>query len=454
MGCNCSIEYPKIHNDITIEITTNKNYKPLKTKSLKKNKVIIHSLIDSHNSLNENITNSNLTEKNEVETFFIPKKSEDNQRITKNSNIKKIISKPISEQLDKNKKGKTKFIKVKKTHPERVSYLKDITKDSFSYFYLDNTFTVFTSINNILTLVYSTKEKFIIFFDLIDNKKISVIKGAHKELITNIRHSLDINKKRDLILTISYDSNIKLWDYNNLECLTDIIDIYNNGYLFSACFFKAKNILNIIASNYSENNDALKVYDLKGNFIKKINESNGGVNCIDSYYDINKTKNYYIIAGYIGCLKSFDFNKNKLYHIYKEDMLEDYNDHCSFVVNYKKYSKIVNLIESSGDGFIRIWNFNSAELLKKIFVYNKRIFGICFWSDNFIFIGCEDKMIKLVDIKNGEVINNLVGNNNAVINIKKIRHPKYGDCLISQGIKDNQIKLWIKKFRKKRKNKI
>ena len=63
-------------------------------------------------------------------------------------------------------------------------------------------------------------------------------------------------------------------------------------------------------------------------------------------------------------------------------------------------------------------------------------------------------MIKLVDIKNGEVINNLVGNNNAVINIKKIRHPKYGDCLISQGIKDNQIKLWIKKFRKKRKNKI
>ena len=57
-------------------------------------------------------------------------------------------------------------------------------------------------------------------------------------------------------------------------------------------------------------------------------------------------------------------------------MLEDYNDHCSFVVNYKKYSKIVNLIESSGDGFIRIWNFNSAELLKKIKEFLGSVFGV------------------------------------------------------------------------------
>ena len=346
-------------------------------------------------------------------------------------------------------KQKTRLIKVKKTHPERISYLKDITKDSFSYFYLDNTFTVFNSFNDILTLVYSTKDKSIVSFDLIHNIKINAIKGAHKELITNIRHTQDIPNKRDLLLTISYDSNIKLWDFNNLECLTDIVDIYKSGYLFSACFLKLNDIFYIITSNYSENNDEIKVYDITGNFIKNLENLNGSTNFIDTFYDIKNDKNY-IITGNIGCVKSFDFVEDKLYREYSE---EDFNDHCSVVINCRQYSKAVNLIESSGDGVVRIWNFHTGVLLKKIMTYNKRVLGICLWSDNFIFVGCEDKMVKLIDIKNGEVINNLVGSNDVVINIKKITHPKFGDCLISQGIKDSQIKLWIKKFKRKKKKK-
>ena len=186
---------------------------------------------------------------------------------------------------------------------------------------------------------------------------------------------------------------------------------------------------------------------LSGNEIIKINDSYGSTNFIDSFFDIKTSKNY-IITGNIGCIKSFDYNENKLYHIYSD---EDYNDHCSIIVNYKKYTNLVRLIESSGDGIIRIWNFYTSELLKRIIIYNKRLLGICLWSDNYIFIGCEDKTIKLVDIKNGEVLNNLIGDNNIVLNIKKINHPKFGDCLISQGFKDNQIKLWVKKFQKKKK---
>ena len=454
-------EYPDIHNDLTIEITSNKNYKIFKKKSSKNNEeIIIRSVIDDYKALNKNATKIKLKEKNvtnEIQKIQVPKKY---QRITKNKKINDCVSKKgnnnndvygesvkTNKKFEKNEKQKTRIIKVKKTHPERISYLKNITKDSFSYFYLDNTFAIFTSISSILTLVYSTKEKSIESFDLIENKKINSIRGAHKELITNIRHTKDDKNKRDLLISISYDSNIKLWDYNILECLADIADIYKSGYLFSACFLKDKEIFYIITSNYSENNDVLKVYDLSGNFITNINDSYESTNFIDSFYDIKTNKNY-IITGNIGCVKSFDFKKNKLYHIYSE---EDFNDHCSLVVNYKKFSKIVNLIESSGDGLIRIWNFHTGEFLKRITVFSKKIFGICLWSDNYIFIGCEEKMIKLVDIKNGEVINNLIGNNEAVLNIKKITHPKYGDCLISQGTKDNQIKLWIKKFKRKKK---
>ena len=345
------------------------------------------------------------------------------------------------------KNPKIKKIKIKKTHPERITYLKDITKDSFSYFYLDNTFIVFTSVQNILTLIYATKEKSIISFDLIENKKINAIKGAHKELITNFRHIQDIKNKRDLVISISYDSNIKLWDYTNLECLTDIENIYESGYLFSSCFLNNKDNIYIITSNYSENNDILKVYDLTGNKIMDINDSFGSTNFIDIYYDKKKKKNY-IITGNIGCVKSFDFNENKLYHVYSE---EDFNDHCSVIINSNQYTSVVKMIESSGDGIVRIWNFHTNELLKKIIIYKKRILGICLWSNNYLFIGCEDKTIKLLEIKSEEIVNNLFGNNSTVLNIKKINHPKYGECLISQGAKDNQIKLWIKKIKKKKK---
>ena len=95
--------------------------------------------------------------------------------------------------------------------------------------------------------------------------------------------------------------------------------------------------------------------------------------------------------------------------------------------------------------------FIQINYYKKIIIYKKRILGICLWSNNYLFIGYEDKTIKLLEIKSEEIVNNLFGNNSTVLNIKKINHPKYGECLISQGAKDNQIKLWIKKIKKKKK---
>jgi len=42
----------------------------------------------------------------------------------------------------------------------------------------------------------------------------------HKQYITNLRHYLNNINKRDLIISISAQSNnIKLWNLNNYECL-------------------------------------------------------------------------------------------------------------------------------------------------------------------------------------------------------------------------------------------
>ena len=71
------------------------------------------------------------------------------------------------------------------------------------------------------------------------------------------------------------------------------------------------------------------------------------------------------------------------------------------------------------------------------------LYGICLWNDNYLFVGCEE-IIKLVDLKTGEILENYLGHNEPVITIKKINLPKYGECLISGGQLDDKIKIWGK----------
>ena len=329
--------------------------------------------------------------------------------------------------------------KIPKKDAENIQYLSDVTKESYSYFYLDNTFTVFNSIDNILYLIYGTINKSIISCNLLENKKVIEIKDAHKELITNFRYYLDKKKKRDLVISLSYDNNIKLWNINNWECLSDIEEINKNGYLLSACFLNDNNNYYIITSNYSDNSELLKVFDLNGNKVKELKNSGDDTSFIDTYYDIKFNKNY-IVTGNIGYVKSYDYNEEKLYHEYREN---DLDDHCSIIIFDK--DEIVKMIESSGDGNIRIWNFHTGELLQKLSITKKRLFGMCLWDEEYLFVGCEDKTIKLIEIKSGDIINNLIGYNKVILTIKKIMHPKYGKCLLSQGNYNNQIKLWANK---------
>ena len=94
----------------------------------------------------------------------------------------------------------------------------ELTNNSYSSFDLDNTFAAFKTVNDFLFLVYSTKSNSLICYDLINFIIIIEIKHPHKINITNIRHFLDLQNNRDLIISISdRDNNLKLWTVNNWE---------------------------------------------------------------------------------------------------------------------------------------------------------------------------------------------------------------------------------------------
>ena len=316
-----------------------------------------------------------------------------------------------------------------------------ITKDSYVYLVQDNTFIVFKSINDILYLVYSNENKSIIFYNLIDFKKIIELKNAHINYITNFRYYLDKINKRDLLLSISaQDNNIKLWDINCFECIINIVKIYSEGILSSGVIFNENNINYIIVCNFNVwDSDSIKIFDFNGNKIKEIKDNaNDKTFLIDIYYDTISSKNY-ILTGNWGYIKSYDYNKNKIYHKYCDN---DKKTHYNIIINEKDKDKLIKLIEAGGDGNVRIWDFHRGLLVNKINVCENGLRNICLWDNEYLFVGCHDS-IKLIDLRENIIIKNINCQNYQINSIKKINHPKYGECLISQGLKNDQIKLWI-----------
>ena len=78
-----------------------------------------------------------------------------------------------------------------------------------------------------------------------------------------------------------------------------------------------KNNNYIVTSHYhwGGQSEPIKIFDFNGVKIKEINDSKDKTLFIDTYYDKINCK-IYIITGNKGFIKSYDYNDNKILHIY------------------------------------------------------------------------------------------------------------------------------------------
>ena len=248
--------------------------------------------------------------------------------------------------------------------------------------------------------------------------------------------------KIDLIMSVSRsDNNLKIWEINYFQCLLNLKNINSDGLLNSATFLNFNNNIYIITCNRNWTNpNPIKIFDLKGEKLKEITNLKKNSFYIDVYYE-NKTSKIYIILGNEGNVISYDYKDNEIYNIYQEIFENDIFHHSVIIFEDKEITKLIE--SSDGNGIIKIWNFHTAELLKKIACSNNALRGICLWNEDYLFVGCGDKTIKLIELENGKIVNSLIGHNNNVCSFKIIFHPKYGKCIISQGHENDQIKIWI-----------
>ena len=272
-----------------------------------------------------------------------------------------------------------------------------------------------------------------------DNKIVEEKKNAHNDIITNIRHYYYSIQKMDLVMSISRDNNLKIWNLSDWNLLTDIKKVYDKGDLDSACFLNDNNQIYILTGNEMSSSkiaEPIKIYNLKGNKIKEIDDSNFTTYFIDIYYDKKLSKNF-IITGNLGYVMSYDYNEMKMYHKYIDG--NNSSCHCSIVVNSNE--NMIKLFESGYDGSIRIWNFHSGLMLNKIKVNDSKLYSICFFNNIYLFVGCHDKTIKIIDLEKGVVSKDLTNHKTRVIGVKMFNY-SYTSYLLSQGNSNGQIKLW------------
>ena len=333
-------------------------------------------------------------------------------------------------------------LKINKNNSKNYYFSKNLVNDSSVQGRFDNTFCIIKSIDNILILIYTNENNSIKSYNLIHFQLMIEIKKAHDQYITNLRYILDNINKRDLIISVSkLDNNIKLWNIKNWNCLLNMKNINNKGYLYSACFLEDNQHIYILTSNggYDKNAEPIKLYDYNnGKKVKDINESTIRTYFIDTFYDKTLSINY-IITGNDEYVKSYDFNTNKKYHLYYDSNYRWSKCHYSIVIYYN--DKNINMIESNID-YIRIWDFHSEKLLNKIKVGSCYLYGICLWNNKQLFVGTSDHKIKLIDIEKQINLKTLSGHKNKVLTLRKINHPQYGECLISQSAYSDSIKLW------------
>ena len=364
-------------------------------------------------------------------------------------------------QLIKRKRKNNKYYsnKLKQsdnlTNNINIHFVKNIINDVYNYYFDENyhynNFIIFNSISsNILYIVYS-KGNSICFFNLKDNRLLLQIKKAHEKAITIFRYYYDKINKRDLILSLSLDGLIKLWNINNFECI-NTIDIIETKYkmnlfytyiCYSLCFLiENNNIYIVTAIKKGLNNIALKVIDLNGKIIKEIKNSEveGIYYYIDSFYDDKQSKNF-IVVSCLGMLISYDYNKNEIYHKYID--VSNNKKYKKFIIRNNK-ENMIELISSSYDGNIRIWNFHSNDLISVIKVHKAKLFDLCMWNDDFLCVGCETGRIKIIDLVNKkcckELKKDLLGLNSSVTTIQKVIFSNNSEILVSKC--GNQITLW------------
>ena len=178
--------------------------------------------------------------------------------------------------------------------------------------------------------------------------------NAHEKDIYSIRHYP--YDKYDIILSTSYNNDIKIWYFNECLNILTISKIFGYTDVFSSCIIFDDNDYNIFCTG---NYNYIKFFDSKGEFKKNIGKDNISRLYIDSC-KIEEKKD--LLVGGAKGIEVFNYPELSEYFIFIEENDNSYHNEAKII----KINDIYNLIDIGDSSSIKIWDFHNKILIAKI----------------------------------------------------------------------------------------
>ena len=378
----------------------------------------IEKSIDKLNTINSNLEKYKLQDKKL--NFYCPPE----EVINKIQNLGRFGDKKINQQEIS--------VTINNYDPEKKNCIKQISSNFGCYHSCCyDCICFFISKNDEYVLGYIDSScKTIIFYDINNNNEIKKLNNAHEQGIYTIKHYP--YDKYDIILSTSYNNDIKIWNFKEgLNILTISKIFESNNYVYSACIIFNENNFNIFCTGY---NDYIKQYNSKGEFIKNI-----GNKVYRFYIDSSEIeeKKYLLVGGNKG-IEVYNYPELTEYYTFIEGNDSKYHNYAKII----KINNTYNLIDTGDFNSIKIWNFLNKSFITKINSNNTSgLGGFTIINNRYLLIGSFDKNIKEFDIEKQMMIKDINKHSDRVVGIKPVKD-KNGNIFFASYGCDKNIYLW------------
>ena len=206
-------ELSKVNKELNEKIERTNSYIALE------NKKIIEKIKQNNSCLSQE--NQKTNKKFEETRAYIDLKIE--KLIQENEDMKKKIN-DLNHKYSTLNKTILGLIKEQRS-PTDFEYEKTISSNLFKKNFYNNRACLFASqIDNKVYVAFGETSLNLVCYDIIDDKKFTIIENLHENNFDTCRYFYDSNKKRDLLITASLDAHVKLINFKR-DKSTKIMDL-------------------------------------------------------------------------------------------------------------------------------------------------------------------------------------------------------------------------------------
>ena len=344
------------------EITNNKN-KDIKEEMEEIKDLIENQKIEVYNSIDEDFNNINkkIEQNNLNSQNSIKKLVEENEKMKKNINDLEngynLLNKKVIDFLDVN------------NVPNNFKFKKTISTNLFKRNFYNNRACIFISCQDKkVYIAFGESSLNLEGYDIKENEKFTIYEKLHEDSFDSLRHFYDKKNDRDLLITASLDSHVKVIVFkrvlnkNKSEKIIDLNFQSENKEIINTAYF----INDIILVPFSDDkNGNVKFYTMNEEYISEL-QNLGFILGLNVYFDGENQNNYILIANTIGVF-SYNFEKSSFNRFIPKKITSQEKENNGFDEPYiiKKGKMYLLLGPCFYHPYLYIWNFFEGDLIHK-----------------------------------------------------------------------------------------